>query len=281
MKVATKRRCKHKKRNPSKDFWDIPIPKLLYGMFVLYFFILPFITTPIERQKLIKQGKVTVGTQIQNSRYTKRYEYFVNNKRYTHNGILGLKGTMEAIVYLPEDPSTSWPLKTVMNSYAYKKIHKRQKSDFLSIPTQFKYPPEILCYPRVYEKTKIGSYYLEYAIIPNEDIIKYGHPEMFSYISDNSIIFSVKYDDMDIVRNKEVRKYSLPGRIPYIDNMILSPHGQKLKITEYHDKLELTTTILQPNTEWGYSVTISINAKGNIEYSYKDYKGQNESLKAL
>ena len=106
---------------------------------------------------------------------------------------------MEAIVYLPEDPSTSWPLKTVMNSYAYKKIHKRQKSDFLSIPTQFKYSPEILCYPRVYEKTKIGSYYLEYAIIPNEDIIKY-------------LIDTYSYEQIDI---KDPLKESLTeGFIP-------------------------------------------------------------------
>lgn len=143
------------------------------------------------------------------------------------------------------------------------------QEQFFNMPIPFEHPDDVLCSSTIHNTSSIGKYYIEYARVPNEDII-YQESGMYK-VADNSIYISVKHDNKTIIKNRKITKSSV-GTVPYIEKMVLMLASDDFySICESNGNLILETEMSYPDTDWGYSVTISISKTGDITYSYVDH----------
>lgn len=148
-------------------------------------------------------------------------------------------------------------------------ICDNDQEHFFQMPLPFEHSEDVLCCPTIHNTSLIGKYYMEYARVPNEDII-YQESGMYE-VADNSIYISVKYDNKIIIKNRKITKSSV-GVIPYIEKMVLMLASDDFySICESNGNLIIETEMSYPDTDWGYSVTMTISKTGEISYSYVDH----------
>lgn len=148
-------------------------------------------------------------------------------------------------------------------------IFNKITDDFFIMPSPFVHSSEIFCSPIVHDTLNVGKFHIEYARVPNEAIV---HQEEIDYKhADNSIYLSASYDNKILFKNIEISKLSI-GSIPYVEKMVLMIASDNFyKIYESNDNLILETEMSYPDSDWGYSIFISISHTGELNFLCIDH----------
>ena len=129
------RRIKEKEQKRIKKKWDIPLIWIIIAILVPWLIYKQY-RAEQKNLSLYKTGVETTAfiydTCPRKGIYTKLYEFYVNDRRYTGSTLKGKLGYTTPIVYLPADPNINENVDDLNSSFAvmfYKWFNKEHDSD--------------------------------------------------------------------------------------------------------------------------------------------------------